>query len=72
MAIDFSNNNHAVEHVHGASARPMVGDLLADVWPPLTALALGALVIFAVGFSGLDVAHNAAHDTRHAMVFPCH
>jgi cobalt transporter subunit CbtB len=38
----------------------------------IAALAFGAIVIFAVGFLPMDVAHNAAHDTRHAMAFPCH
>jgi cobalt transporter subunit CbtB len=33
---------------------------------------LGALVIWAVGFSHIDIAHNAAHDTRHSVGFPCH
>jgi cobalt transporter subunit CbtB len=34
------------------------------------ALILGVAMLFAVGF--MDVAHNAAHDTRHAIAFPCH
>jgi cobalt transporter subunit CbtB len=34
------------------------------------ALILGAAMLFVVGF--MDVAHNAAHDTRHAIAFPCH
>ena len=34
---------------------------------------LGAgLVLFAVGLSGMAAAHNTAHDTRHAIGFPCH
>ena len=36
------------------------------------ALAFGALILYAVGFIPMEVAHNAAHDTRHALVFPCH
>jgi cobalt transporter subunit CbtB len=35
-----------------------------------SALILGVAMLFAVGF--MDVAHNAAHDTRHAIAFPCH
>ncbi|WP_430623877.1 CbtB domain-containing protein [Marinimicrobium locisalis] len=35
-------------------------------------LLFGALILFAVGFMPLDIAHNAAHDTRHSFVFPCH
>jgi cobalt transporter subunit CbtB len=38
----------------------------------LMAALLGGLVIWAVGFSPIDVAHNAAHDTRHSIGFPCH
>jgi cobalt transporter subunit CbtB len=38
----------------------------------MAAIAFGALILFAVGFLPMDVAHNAAHDTRHALVFPCH
>jgi cobalt transporter subunit CbtB len=33
---------------------------------------LGVLIIGVVGFSHLEVAHNAAHDTRHSNGFPCH
>jgi cobalt transporter subunit CbtB len=33
---------------------------------------LGAIVIWGVGFSHIDVLHNAAHDTRHSTGFPCH
>ncbi len=33
---------------------------------------LGAFVIWGVGFSPIAALHNAAHDTRHSMAFPCH
>lgn len=33
---------------------------------------LGVFVIGFVGFAHMDVAHNAAHDYRHSMAFPCH
>jgi cobalt transporter subunit CbtB len=36
------------------------------------AFAVGATLIFTTGFSHIDNVHNAAHDTRHAMSFPCH
>lgn len=39
----------------------------------LAAAALfGALILFAVGFAPMSAAHNAAHDTRHTVAFPCH
>jgi cobalt transporter subunit CbtB len=36
------------------------------------AMALGLFVVFMVGFSHIDVLHNAAHDVRHSNAFPCH
>jgi len=33
---------------------------------------LGIFVIGVVGFSHIDAVHNAAHDYRHSMAFPCH
>jgi cobalt transporter subunit CbtB len=33
---------------------------------------LGTFIVGFVGFSHLDVVHNAAHDYRHSMAFPCH
>jgi cobalt transporter subunit CbtB len=36
------------------------------------AVCLGLFIVGFVGFSHLQVVHNAAHDTRHANAFPCH
>ncbi|MER9425629.1 CbtB-domain containing protein [Mesorhizobium sp. M0317] len=33
---------------------------------------LGIFVVGVVGFSHIDAVHNAAHDYRHSMAFPCH
>jgi cobalt transporter subunit CbtB len=38
----------------------------------LGAVLLGALIVFATGFSNISAAHNAAHDMRHSNAFPCH
>jgi len=35
-------------------------------------LCFGLGVVFLTGFSHTDAVHNAAHDTRHALAFPCH
>jgi len=37
----------------------------------VTAL-LGSFLIYGVGFAQPSQLHNAAHDGRHAHVFPCH
>lgn len=36
------------------------------------ALILGLVLLVGVGFAGDMRLHNGAHDTRHAMGFPCH
>jgi cobalt transporter subunit CbtB len=36
------------------------------------ALALGLVLLVGTGFAGDYRLHNGAHDTRHAMGFPCH
>ena len=38
----------------------------------LLCLFLGLGVLATVGFAGPEAIHNAAHDTRHAIGFPCH
>jgi len=38
----------------------------------LMALLIGAALVFTVGFASPAALHNAAHDTRHALSFPCH
>ncbi|MEC7765232.1 MAG: CbtB domain-containing protein [Pseudomonadota bacterium] len=35
-------------------------------------LAFGAVLLFAAGYAQATVLHDAAHDQRHAMAFPCH
>ena len=38
----------------------------------LACLFLGLGLLAGVGFAGPEAIHNAAHDTRHAIGFPCH
>jgi cobalt transporter subunit CbtB len=45
---------------------------LAALWPAAVAVALGFSILYVVGFAGAETIHNAAHDTRHSMNFPCH
>ena len=48
------------------------GERSAALIAAAMAALLGALVIWRVGFSPIAALHNAAHDTRHSMAFPCH
>ena len=52
---------------HGATAS--LGSRVAQL--ALAAL-LGLFIVGFVGFSHVEAAHNAAHDYRHSMGFPCH
>ncbi len=36
------------------------------------AIVMGVFIIYAVGFASPDIIHNAAHDGRHGLAFPCH
>jgi len=38
----------------------------------LVCVFLGASMVYLVGLSHMTTAHNAAHNTRHALGFPCH
>jgi cobalt transporter subunit CbtB len=38
----------------------------------LSVMAFGLFLVVGVGLSHADKLHNAAHDTRHSIGFPCH
>ena len=38
----------------------------------LLALVFGLVLVGGVGFASDMAVHNGAHDTRHALGFPCH
>lgn len=38
----------------------------------LMAVVFAGAMLFTVGFAQSSPVHNAAHDTRHVQVFPCH
>ncbi len=44
----------------------------AAVGTVVAAAALGVFILIATGFAGSEVLHNAAHDVRHGISFPCH
>jgi len=51
---------------------PVAAKDASAVLQVVLAMALGLFVIGMVGFSHIDVVHNAAHDVRHSNAFPCH
>ncbi|WP_039001800.1 CbtB domain-containing protein [Falsihalocynthiibacter arcticus] len=42
------------------------------VLPIFAAALAGVLLISLAGFAQASVLHDSAHDTRHAIAFPCH
>lgn len=40
--------------------------------PIVFAALAGLMLLFASGYAQASVLHDAAHDQRHAMAFPCH
>ena len=36
------------------------------------AMAFGAFLVFGAGLANPSALHDAAHDVRHALSFPCH
>lgn len=40
--------------------------------PAVLMACMGLFFLWGVGFSPMDALHNAAHDTRHINIFPCH
>ena len=46
--------------------------VLTRLWQPMLAIGFGITLLVGVGFGSSAALHTAAHDTRHAMSFPCH
>lgn len=44
----------------------------SKLFQSLSAAFFGLCIVGVVGFSHVEILHNAAHDTRHANGFPCH
>ena len=44
----------------------------AETFAIATAALLGLGLVFVAGFAEATVLHDAAHDQRHAIAFPCH
>ena len=61
---------------HSMSSEVKIGSAIASQQSALiqisAAIVLAVALIYGVGFASMGVAHNAAHDTRHAVAFPCH
>ena len=64
----MSNNLTQTDTLNGVNAEVSVSKKSQI----LSAAILGFIILIGVGLSPMEVAHNAAHDTRHSFAFPCH
>jgi len=51
-------------------AQPVTG--VSQYTAATLAAVVGVVLLFIAGFAETGVLHNAAHDSRHSVVFPCH
>lgn len=54
------------------TAAGAIGISASKIIPLSMTAMLGLFFVGFVGFSQMDVVHNAAHDSRHSLAFPCH
>ncbi|EHK52352.1 CbtB domain-containing protein [Allomesorhizobium alhagi] len=55
-----------------STAKAGIDTSIVNLLQSALAVCFGLMIIGLVGFSHIDVLHNAAHDSRHANAFPCH
>lgn len=58
-----------------AVARAVAADhseIRSEILGAIGAVLFGGFIVFMVGFAGASVLHEAAHNTRHSISFPCH
>ena len=44
----------------------------AEIQAIAAAMLVGAFLVFGAGFANSAAMHDAAHDSRHSIAFPCH
>lgn len=54
------------------AAGQAVPGLRSGLGGAVAALLAGVFVVFVAGFAGASALHEAAHNTRHSLAFPCH
>ena len=60
--------NASVQHGSTSAGTTTASKLVAIACVGLFGLGL----VWAAGFANAEALHNAAHDSRHSLVFPCH
>jgi cobalt transporter subunit CbtB len=55
-----------------AAARTLAPAKIEALKAAFIALFFGLTLVYAAGFANSESVHDAAHDSRHALSFPCH
>lgn len=63
---------HARPWLRGFFAEPESAGRGTEVATALLVVLLGVMVVFGAGLAQAGWIHDAAHDTRHNLSFPCH
>ena len=58
--------------MHQNAVQTHAGEFTSRFNQILAAGVLGFVILLFVGFAPVNALHNAAHDSRHSVSFPCH
>ena len=62
-----------VDQAAGLVSRIQSGEIAWTTFAGVMAAGLlGVFLVLGTGLAGAEVLHNAAHDVRHGLSFPCH
>jgi cobalt transporter subunit CbtB len=64
--------HNPIQNSHDLTLTPAHTTKLTAQLSAIAVMAIGAAMVFFTLFSPMSKVHNAAHDTRHAVVAPCH
>ncbi len=63
---------HRRRHMNAQATTKTIDRADLSMMPIAFAAVAGLMLLFASGYAQASVLHDAAHDQRHAMAFPCH
>ena len=57
---------------NAAAIRTLATSRIETLRAAFVALVVGLGLVYGAGFANSETVHDAAHDSRHALSFPCH
>ena len=57
---------------NAAAVRALATSRVETLKAAFVALVMGLGLVYGAGFANSESVHDAAHDSRHALSFPCH